>query len=623
MGTHTHTHMDETVAIQSEISMSIVTEHWRAVQQRGRSILRWPWRRRHFPPRSLPAAYQYLDGGPPPPPAALPNSRRHFRWQKHVNTEPVILLFCTTFGLLGTVYPIFLFWARCVQTFNTNSQTAKNGNNATTNSTEFCARIANMRDRSALNEVETDVAHLNIYLQLCSTLPALLTVPIVGAWSDYHGRRTPFIYCQIGSLVYCSLISVASFLYPIVDVTAFFMPAEALYGLFAGTMVFTMASTIIVDECREKLAQATSGIPRRIAFACAIQFVGFSLGNSIASFLLSFYATQQQQQPLAYSLTFILAASSSLLGLLYTQIYVRETHFPAQTGDDQMPFRGHLRHYTLDAFRVLAKRRDGWARLCLCLTMTFVCIEFISVDSSLMYLVLREYAWTDAQYSRLLLLQVLFNSIGTMLIPQLFRNVRWPGMESLLMIGAVLAQTTFTALMAFVVHTTAWVYAISALALVSGAFSPAFRAMLARFVPKAETGRLFAMLTLVFVLCPLASKALVNPFYWATLRIWPAMVFLLLTATQMVVLFGQIIVHFLMLPHWRLPLPRSASSSSSSIGAEEEEHLQQRAHANDDCASSPGDSERSVIGSMTAEDDDEEGAGSGEAHSTRIKEQER
>jgi hypothetical protein len=58
-------------------------------------------------------------------------------------------------------------------------------------------------------------------------------------------------------------------------------------------------------------------------------------------------------------------------------------------------------------------------------------------------------------------------------------------------------------------------------------------------VSKVETGRLFAFATIMMSICPLISKLVMNSFYWATMEIWPGMVFLFMAILHIFVLIGQ------------------------------------------------------------------------------------
>lgn len=138
-----------------------------------------------------------------------------------------------------------------------------------------------MKDRRALDMVEADVAQKSIYLQVIifvtfreyssdyldlfhinfpdygSNLWCLVGLPrwvfspnflleILKNIQNINlkslilfnsGRRPPFLVCQIGSLLYGTLICAASFLFVGNNVYNFLAPAELCFGLFSGIMV--------------------------------------------------------------------------------------------------------------------------------------------------------------------------------------------------------------------------------------------------------------------------------------------------------------------------------------------------------------------------------------------------
>jgi hypothetical protein len=73
----------------------------------------------------------------------------------------------------------------------------------------------------------------------------------------------------------------------------------------------------------------------------------------------------------------------------------------------------------------------------------------MSSDSSLLYLLLKQYNWTDAEFTNLTLVRVLLNSAGTIIIPLLIRRLNWPGAESLLLMAAIAAFGINCGLFAF------------------------------------------------------------------------------------------------------------------------------------------------------------------------------
>ena len=73
------------------------------------------------------------------------------------------------------------------------------------------------------------------------------------------------------------------------------------------------------------------------------------------------------------------------------------------------------------------------------------------MDNSLYFMVLKQFNWSDSEFSLLVQLRVLLSAIGTILLPLLLRCLvpNWPGGESLLVMASIGAYGANYLLMAF------------------------------------------------------------------------------------------------------------------------------------------------------------------------------
>lgn len=98
---------------------------------------------------------------------------------------------------------------------------------------------------------------------------------------------------------------------------------------------------------------------------------------------------------LKFFVEYILETALSLISLIYAIFFVRETHFPKKEdfsynqlneaeeveAEELPPKIIGMRRFTSyleNVFGVLTVRRPGWTRLCLCVSLAFVFIEFLS-----------------------------------------------------------------------------------------------------------------------------------------------------------------------------------------------------------------------------------------------------
>ncbi|KAI1720605.1 major facilitator superfamily domain-containing protein [Ditylenchus destructor] len=467
-----------------------------------------------------------------------------------INAEPAILLSSISFGVFISVSPLFTLWARCVEIFGKELE-------LTSNATRFCSEIMVLNNTSYLDRVERDIADTTVYIQLCSTLLTLISAPMVGAWSDFHGRRKPFILCCFSITIYSLIQIVAVMTYEKVNLYYFLFLAECINGLFGGLfMLITISSTIVTDDSRIELSRSGSGIPLRIAIASAFQFIGLTLGTLLFSVFSVPVALTSEEHVRGYFRSYVVAAACAILTLVYVIFFVRETHRPV-TGQSQVnvsssySFLTKVRYYIIESVSVIRIRRPGWTRLCFNLSILYMFLDFTTMDNQLTLLVLKRHplSWSDELFDKYLVIKGIILSVGTILTSLMLRFFNCVGKESILLLTSI-AAAAFMFLILAIAKSTELIFLGLIFALFTGGFSPSLKTILSRMVSKEETGRLFAMVSLVIVLCPLATKLFYYKIYELTLDTWPGFVFLLMAMIHVIVFVGQILVHLLMYPLW-------------------------------------------------------------------------
>ncbi|KAI1719541.1 major facilitator superfamily domain-containing protein [Ditylenchus destructor] len=508
------------VAVRSDISMSIASRDNNVSSQQASETIRW----KRF--RQL-----------------LPSNTK-------INAEPAILLSGISFGVFISVTPLFTVWARCVEIFSKELE-------LTSNATRFCSEIMVFNDTSYLDRVERDIADTTVYIQLCSTLLTLISSPLVGAWSDFHGRRKPFILCCFSITIYSFIHIIAVMAYEKVNLYYFLFLAECINGLFGGIfMLITVSSTIVTDDSRSELSQSGSGIPLRIAIASALQFIGLTLGTLLFSIFSVPVALTSEEHVRGYFRSYVVAAACAMLTLVYVIFFVRETHRPI-TGQSQVnvsngySFLTYMRYYIIESVSVIRIRRPGWTRLCFNLSILYMFLDFMTLDNQLTLLILKRHplSWSDELFDKYLVIKGIILSVGTILTSLMLRFFNCVGKESILLLISI-AATGFMFLLLAVAKSTEFIFLGLIFALFTGGFSPSLKTILSKMVSKEETGRLFAMVSLVIVLCPLATKLFYYKIYELTLDTWPGFVFFLMAMIHVIVFVGQILVHVLMYPLW-------------------------------------------------------------------------
>lgn len=517
---------------QSEISMSVVTDDTR-----------------FFSARRRPTLY------------AL-NENKSI-WCCPINVEPILFLVTCGFGLMATNNSLFTYWARCVQI-------AQNHKELSHNATYTCASIATYNG-TLQDDVEKDIANTKIYLQIFGTIPTLIVSPLIGNWSDKNGRKPPLLFSLFGLVLNNFLLLCATLTYESINVYYWFFGSEVLLGLFGGgAATFSTTLAIVTDDCRHKLKPGSSTVPFRVGLASFIQSIGMLSGTLIVSILAVPAIISVERHALSYTKCAFIQTGLSLIALIYAIFFVRETHFPKredfsynqfddneEADEEELPPKPKgIRQFTTyleNVFGVLTVRRPGWTRLCLCVSLAFVFIEFLSFDPALLLLLVKRlpFAWNDKLFSYYSVTRGLVSSFGMVLCPILLTFCHWLGKDSLLIIAALASSAAVSFLTAFATRTE-HIFYTCAFGLIMGGMQPAYRSFLPRMVAKEETARLLTVVSIIISFSPILSSLIFNNIFNMTLTWWPGFAFFVSGCFQSTVFIGQIVIHMLMRPQWKL-----------------------------------------------------------------------
>ncbi|PAV61474.1 hypothetical protein WR25_11320 [Diploscapter pachys] len=460
-----------------------------------------------------------------------------------VNAEPVIFLMAICVGFIGTFEPSFMYYARCIEIANsTEYQSITQGENAT----EICASITGSNS-TLLDIIEKDIASAKTWLQILSSIPTIITAPLIGIWADKNGRKPALIFSLIAYVIYSILHLMATLTYQTISIYIWYFVSEVAIGFVGGTgAAYFLTLSMVTDDCRHKLKPGCSTVPIRIGVASFLQILGAIIGNFGVEILSVDSKANIESHTMSYIRCSFIQASIAFVGLMYAFLYVKETHFPkregfgytefqnsnldlsSENGDDaesvevrQSPPRraGPLKHVG-SLVEVLTEQRPGFTRLCLCLSLFFVFVEFLALDTNILFLLVKRapFAWSDKIWSIFLLVKTSVFGAGMIVCPLLLTLVHWLGKDSLMIIISIAASA-------------------ASFFLISQATT---------------TEEIFIMVHVIMTICPIISTAIFNNVFSLTLGTWPGFVFFLGGILQTIVVFGQIIVHILMRPQWRM-----------------------------------------------------------------------
>ncbi|WKY11656.1 hypothetical protein Q1695_003322 [Nippostrongylus brasiliensis] len=498
-----------------------------------------------------------------------------------VNVEPVLVMVALSLGLLATSSQLFMYWARCVQIVSGQGHDMENA-------TAICSKLSG-KDRVLQNLVEKDISSTRIFLQMSNTIPTLFMAPLIGTWSDKRGRKNPLLYVTFGLILLNVCQLMATITYERMNIYYWLFAGEILMG-FCGSIgsFFGVTITIVTDDCRDKLKPGSSTVPLRIGVASFLQSIGSILGTLVMSLLAVPAISPSGSHQLSYVKAGMIQVTFALAGFIYAYLLVRETHFPLSDGyiynrlnaaasvnphpgDQPKSIARRVKEDMFALAEVLLQKRPGWTRCCLIMSLFFVFVEFLALDGSLLFLLVKRepFSWSDSMFSVFSLCKGLLFSTGMVLCPLLLTLVHWLGKDSLMIIVGIGASAV-SFLMTSWASTTVEIFLASGLVLLCGGIGPGYRSFLPRMVPKEQTARLLTVCSIIIALCPMISTLMFNSIFNATIEWWAGFAFFVGGILQLVAFTGQSFVHILMRPQWLVEKRLKAQMTTHSLDVGED-----------------------------------------------------
>nr|XP_028564241.1 proton-coupled folate transporter [Podarcis muralis] len=431
------------------------------------------------------AMAEQVSGPPSEPPGDEPEEGARPR-----AVEPVLLLATLALGLQAPLCTQYL-WERLG---------AGKGSAARPGGGGGCANGSGSAKQE--EELETLVAHWNLYLNLAGFLVGLFSVTLLGPWSDSAGRRPALAIASLGMALQAAIfLAVMSLRLPV----AWLLLGRILAGLSGDYNLILAASFAYTADVSDR---------RGRTFRVAVLEACLGLAGMGASLLGG-----QWRHAQGYAAPFWLAFSASLAAALYAAVCMRESVAPRQ------PTRLlTLRHYA-SVLRLYAPGARGWEwRKLLLYSLAFflvVSVHFGASDLLVLYELSTPLCWGSeligygsaahylAYLSSLLGLRLLQNCLedGWVAEAGLLSNV--------LGLGAIALAST-----------TPLMFTGYGLLFLSMTVTPVIRSKLSRLVDEKEQGALFAAVACVEGLCSLVATGVFNSLYPASLSFMKGFPFL-------------------------------------------------------------------------------------------------
>ncbi|CAJ0563653.1 unnamed protein product, partial [Mesorhabditis spiculigera] len=463
-------------------------------------------------------------------------------------------------SFLLTSQPQFQYWARCIelgyQEFPDMNDTV-------------CTLDLADDDRFGM-ELQKDIAHMRTWIQVANSIPNLISAPLLGIWADRAGRKPALIFSICGFCIYAVLYVIATFTYRHINVYIWFFAAETIWGATGGScgLIGTMFA-MIIDETRKDTGTKNYSVPVRIIVGAALQNFGGFAGNIVITILAGLESR--------YLICALLQCACIFATFFYVLLFVRETHHPNRVGEYGPDFGvastssssdpsitttrstanlvvlgwQHFVGLYRSMQEVLFRKRRGWIRFCVITSLALSAVELIVLDINYIYLYIKlpAFHWSDSLFSLFMTVKGLAAATGMLLGPLVLARLQILGKDSLyIILGCTGAATSFY-MLAFAPN-TATVFSTAFVFFLVGFLYPGSRSFVPRLVEQHETARLFSILGVVMVICPVISGIVFNSLYRETLDWWPGFSFLIAAVFATLATFGQCAMHWLMRPLW-------------------------------------------------------------------------
>ncbi|TKR69970.1 hypothetical protein L596_022052 [Steinernema carpocapsae] len=371
------------VELESEISMSLATDDTRTFRAEESQL------RRASQPNGLGGTHHDVAMSTS---AVSSNESKSFLRRLSINVEPAIFLFSVVLMIMIVNTNVYLYWARCNQLYEADADAPdwKGDGNTTKNATAVCANLSHKNYTKFQDKVERDIASMKIWLQVATSIPSIITAPLIGMWSDGSGgRRIPLLISLLGLLLYSIFYLGSSLSYTWLNVYYVMFVAEFTQGMMGGfPTLFSSALAIITDESRLSHTLESSTISFKICCSAAIQQMGLVVGTLIISLSSRPIELGILQHANGYIYAYATGAVIALTAFLYALLFVRETHkvpYPLQSslissvqpisalsGASSVGFLKTAKAFLYDLLEVVVARRPGWTRFCMNLSVIFV-----------------------------------------------------------------------------------------------------------------------------------------------------------------------------------------------------------------------------------------------------------
>lgn len=463
--------------------------------------------------------------------------QRLLAFMKTISVEPVMLLDGLAFSNMVVLVENLQMEKVCIVSLN--------------NTKEVCDNLSEHKD--VKESMASEFSEFAMYNGIITAIIPLFFILFMGAWSDKYGRKVPLCAATIGHLLYALgyLVASAAESWPV----EYLLIVALLDSLGGGAVSFLTAANSYISDVTSEQARTS-----RLGLANSIWFLGGPIGTLMGTFI---YKAGGYQALFGTSLAMYIVA------LNYIIFVVPESHGPFANVaklEKILPPKQSLRlresvawvygidkgdkkrdvtktksvlqrakdititqmikdffnpQRFLDSFRCTLKKREGHIRVYILLLILCNILRKLG-RGAYMYLFARQVLhWEASDYGYWVTYKNFLATTGSLVAVPLLSGAFKMSDNKLAMVGAFSSVFDYV-LYGMVKEETyffMWLAPIAALLVNSCAI--AIRAMLSKYVPSDELGKVSSMLGALDGVVPMLSFTMYSAVYRATVSFYP------------------------------------------------------------------------------------------------------
>ncbi|XP_064080711.1 lysosomal proton-coupled steroid conjugate and bile acid symporter SLC46A3-like [Macrobrachium nipponense] len=393
-------------------------------------------------------------------------------------------------------------------------------------SAKVCENLADHPEENVI--VQREFSLFSFYNSILLSVPALIFVLFMGAWSDKYGRKIPLLLTLVCHVMYAAgyLLNNWQTSWP-VEIIYLVTFLESLGGGNVGLL--TSTTSYISDICPEK--SRTS----RLSIANSMWYLGGPLGTLIGAIII---------KHASYNVALGLVLLAYISVVAYVTCFIKESHGPF--AKKELQSKGSLNGRTsevpseratipvmirdffnwrriLESFKTALRKREGNTRCVLLIIIGSNMIRRVGRGFFMYMFVRQAVQWNATDYGYWATYRNLLAALGSLFLIPLLTKLCDIKDTSLVVLGSMSIVAEYVCY-GFVMNKSLffllWMGPVAGL--ISNASIVAFRSLPTKLVSSNEKGRISAVTSAMNGLMPMVGYAIYSPVYYRTVASFPS-----------------------------------------------------------------------------------------------------